>query len=106
MARNGWCPSGRFFEAAACGTPVITDWWEGLDHFFNVAQDLRVVSTAKGVEEVLRAPAAELRTIAGHARERVLNEHTGEVRARQLLQYFEEARSSVSSQPESSEVAR
>src|SRR5947207_3554086 len=104
MARNGWCPSGRFFEAAACGTPVITDWWEGLDHFFNVAQDLRVVSTAEEVEEVLRAPAAELHAIAEHARERVLNEHTGEVRARQMLQYFEQA-TSVSSRAEASKVA-
>jgi spore maturation protein CgeB len=31
MARTGWCPSGRLFEAAACGAPVLTDAWEGLD---------------------------------------------------------------------------
>ena len=30
----GWCPSGRLFEAAACGVPVICDAWEGLDSFF------------------------------------------------------------------------
>ena len=36
MAANGWCPSGRFFEAAACGTPLITDPWEGLDSFFDL----------------------------------------------------------------------
>src|SRR6185437_9772804 len=46
MARWGWCPSGRFFEAAACGTPLITDWLEGLDWFFDVVRDLRVVSRA------------------------------------------------------------
>jgi hypothetical protein len=27
----GWCPSGRLFEAAACGTPLLTDAWEGLE---------------------------------------------------------------------------
>ena len=30
MAASGYCPSGRFFEAAACGTPILTDDWEGL----------------------------------------------------------------------------
>ncbi|MCI0352400.1 MAG: glycosyltransferase, partial [Acidobacteriales bacterium] len=35
MARYGYCPSGRFFEAAACGTPIVSDWWEGLETFFD-----------------------------------------------------------------------
>ena len=30
----GYCPSGRLFEAAACGTAMLSDWWEGLDAFF------------------------------------------------------------------------
>jgi len=34
MASMGYCPSGRLFEAAACGTAVLSDWWEGLDAFF------------------------------------------------------------------------
>ena len=25
MAAFGWCPSGRLFEAAACGTPILSD---------------------------------------------------------------------------------
>src|SRR5205823_5409171 len=33
MASYGYCPSGRFFEAAACGTPIITDRWPGLETF-------------------------------------------------------------------------
>lgn len=92
MARNGWCPSGRFFEAAACGTPVITDWWEGLDWFFDVARDIRVVARAEHVESALNMPDAELGVLAAHARERTLEDHTGRIRARQLLQYLEEAR--------------
>lgn len=92
MARNGWCPSGRFFEAAACGTPMISDWWEGLDWFFDVVRDLRVVAKAEHVENALRMPDAELHALARHARQRTLDDHTGTVRARQLLQYFEEAR--------------
>jgi spore maturation protein CgeB len=93
MAANGWCPSGRFFEAAACGTPLITDQWEGLDSFFDLRSELRVVSGAADVEDALNAPDAELQSMAGRARQRTLDEHTGTVRARQLLQYFEEARS-------------
>ena len=93
MARNGWCPSGRLFEAAACGTPLITDPWEGLDSFLDSKRDLRVVATSADVEEALSLPHDELRVLAQNARERTLREHTGEVRAAQLLRYLEEARS-------------
>ena len=93
MAANGWCPSGRFFEAAACGTPLITDAWEGLDSFFDLRHDLRVVTCAKDVEDALKMPESNLQTMAGRARQRTLDEHTGSVRARQLLKYLEEAHS-------------
>ncbi len=101
MARNGWCPSGRFFEAAACGTPVISDWWEGLDWFFDVVRDIRVVARAEHVENALNVPDAELRALAAHARERTLDDHTGQARAYQLLEYLEEARSAASLKSES-----
>ncbi|MBZ5509386.1 MAG: glycosyltransferase [Acidobacteriia bacterium] len=93
MAANGWCPSGRFFEAAACGTPLITDAWEGLDSFFDLRSELRVVARAEDVQAALRMPDMELQSMASHARQRTLDEHTGTVRARQLLGYLEEARS-------------
>lgn len=92
MAANGWCPSGRFFEAAACGTPLITDNWQGLDTFFDL-HELRVVQTAEDVQQALLMPDAELQSMAALARQRTLDEHTGMVRARQLLGYLEEARS-------------
>ena len=93
MAANGWCPSGRFFEAAACGTPLITDAWEGLDSFFDLKSELRVVASAEDVEAALSSSDDELQSMADRARQRTLDEHTGNVRARQLLQYIEEARS-------------
>jgi len=93
MAANGWCPSGRFFEAAACGTPLITDAWEGLDSFFDPQRDLRVVTRAEDVEEALETPDCNLQSMAVRARQRTLEEHTGVVRARQLLEYLEQARS-------------
>ncbi|HEV2962336.1 MAG TPA: glycosyltransferase [Candidatus Angelobacter sp.] len=106
MARNGWCPSGRFFEAAACGTPLITDGWEGLDSFFDVGRDLQVVATAEQVESALDRDDRDLRAMAAHARERTLDDHTGDVRAKQLLRYFEEARSVSALRNVAQEVAR
>ncbi len=92
MAANGWCPSGRFFEAAACGTPLITDAWEGLDSFFNLQSEIRRGYIAEDVQKALLMPDAELQSMASRARQRTLDEHTGMVRARQLLSYLEEAR--------------
>lgn len=100
MVRNGWCPSGRFFEAAACCTPVITDGWEGLDCFFDLQSEIRVVHTTEDVENALQMSDEELRALAHRARQRTLEEHTGHVRAQQLLHYLEEA-ASISTQPSS-----
>ncbi len=61
MAASGYCPSGRFFEAAACGTPILTDDWEGLDAFFDPERELHVVRTPEDVLTCLDMPAAELR---------------------------------------------
>lgn len=91
MAANGWCPSGRFFEAAACGTPLITDAWDGLDAFFDPIRDLCVVTRAEDVEDALAMPDRALQAMAANARRRTLEEHTGLVRARQLIEYMEEA---------------
>jgi len=104
MARWGWCPSGRFFEAAACSTPLITDAWGGLDSFSDLKHQVAVVHTAADVENALARPTAELHTMAARARARTLEEHTGEVRARQLIGFLEEARSLATHQTQ--EVSR
>jgi spore maturation protein CgeB len=90
MARTGYCPSGRFFEAAACGTPIVTDYFEGLETFFNLDRELVIAGGAEDVIDALGDPA-ELGRVAERARERTLAEHTGEHRAAELLAYFEEA---------------
>jgi spore maturation protein CgeB len=91
MAESGFCPSGRFFEAAACGTPIVTDSWQGLDAFFDPDNEVTVVSSAADVMHVLNRPQAELDEMAARARRRTLEEHTGERRAQQLLSYCDEA---------------
>lgn len=82
MAKTGYCPSGRLFEAAACGTPILSDWWEGLDQFFEPGREIIVGRTAEDAIEALQMSRSELRGIARAARERTLSMHTADVRAR------------------------
>lgn len=90
MAASGFCPSGRFFEAAACGTPIISDWFDGLDHFFTPGDELCVAQSADDVVRFIDYGDTELQRIAVRAREKTLDEHTGDHRAKQLLEYCEQ----------------
>jgi spore maturation protein CgeB len=85
MAEMGWCPSGRLFEAAACATPILTDWWPGLDEFFNPGKEILVARTAQDALDALELSDGELQRIGDSARERVRAEHTSERRAEDLL---------------------
>ena len=44
----GYCPSGRLFEAAACGAPILSDWWEGLEAFFEPGEEILVAHDDRG----------------------------------------------------------
>ena len=84
MAVSGWCPSGRLFEAAACGAPILSDWWEGLDEFLAPGREIIIVRTTDDVLAALERSDAELVRIGAAARERVLARHTAERRAAEL----------------------
>jgi spore maturation protein CgeB len=84
MAEMGYCPSGRLFEAAACGVPILTDEWEGLQQFFEPGREILMARNADDVIEAIRLPTHELSNIARAARERVLAEHTADHRAIEL----------------------
>lgn len=102
MAKMGWCPSGRLFEAAACGAAIVSDTWEGLDSFFTPGEEILV---ARGTGDVLAAldrDDGELRRIAAAARARALAEHTSERRAGELIAALETARRPLSAAPEMS----
>ncbi|TNC48483.1 glycosyltransferase [Rubellimicrobium rubrum] len=86
MASMGWCPSGRLFEAAACGIPVLSDSWEGLDEFFTPGVEILTATTTADALAALEMPDAELARIARAARERVLAEHSSDARAAELVQ--------------------
>ncbi|HEV7515460.1 MAG TPA: glycosyltransferase, partial [Thermoanaerobaculia bacterium] len=88
MARMGYCPSGRLFEAAACGVPLLSDDWEGLDGFFEPGREILVARSTAEALEALALPRADLARIAAAARQRTLAEHTAEHRARQMLDLF------------------
>jgi spore maturation protein CgeB len=89
MARMGWCPSGRLFEAAACGCPLLSDWWEGLDAFFEPGREILVAQSGEDSLAALALSDAELARIAGAARARVLAEHASQRRADELLRLVE-----------------
>jgi spore maturation protein CgeB len=85
MASFGYCPSGRLFEAAACGTPILSDTWEGLDEFFEPGREILLARSTGEAVEAMRLPDAALASIAANARRRVLAHHTAGRRAEQLL---------------------
>ena len=92
MAALGWCPSGRLFEAAACGAPVLSDDWEGLDSFFEPGREILLAHDTAEALAALELSDAELAAIGRAARERVLAEHTSDHRAGELLRLLEAAR--------------
>lgn len=85
MAAMGWCPSGRLFEAAACGVAVLSDMWEGLETFFEPGAEVLIAHAAADAVAALDLPGPDVARIGAAARERVLAEHTSEHRARALL---------------------
>ncbi len=95
MAASGWCPSGRLFEAAACGTAVLTDRWEGLDAFFTPGSEILTAETADDALAALALSPQELARIGEAARDRVLAEHTSAHRADELLRLMDEARATT-----------
>lgn len=92
MRDMGYCPSGRLFEAAACGVPLISDYWEGLEEFFTPGEEIFVVESSDDLVRAMTLPDEELRRVAEAAQRRVLAQHTAQHRARELLNHLEFAR--------------
>ncbi len=91
MRAAGYSPSVRLFEAAACGTPIISDCWEGLEEFFAPGREIYPVKNAAEVVDLLRSlPKDKSQAVAEQARARVLREHTAAHRAAELEGYLRE----------------
>jgi spore maturation protein CgeB len=92
MAAMGYCPSGRLFEAAACGTAVLSDWWDGLESFFQPGQEILIATGSADTMAALSRARDTVERIGARARERALDCHTAEIRARRLLALIEDPR--------------
>ncbi len=85
MVAAGWSPSVRLFEAAACGAPMISDRWPGIEAFFTPGEEILLPESTDEVVDVVRTTHSDDRRAIGlAARRRVVAEHTAERRAEQL----------------------
>lgn len=85
MIERGYSPSVRLFEAAACGVPIISDRWQGIEEFLTPGCEILLADSAEDVIDYLtRLSDTERRRVGDAARQRVLREHTAEHRAIQL----------------------
>ena len=92
MRSLGFSPSVRLFEAAACGAPIISDRWPGIETIFTPSTEILLADDARDVVQFLTAMPDDKRlSIADRARRRILADHTPEHRARQLETYYREA---------------
>ena len=92
MIEAGYAPSVRLFEAAACGTPIISDYWDGLDTFFTFDKEILISRSPDETLHYLRRLSDEERRALGRrAKDRVLSEHTTAHRAQELEEYVVEA---------------
>jgi spore maturation protein CgeB len=91
MAEMGFCPSGRLFEAASCGTPILSDSWEGLENFFMPGREILIGRDTEDTLAALALEDRELAAIGTAARERTLDEHSIWRRAGDLEAILDEA---------------
>ena len=92
MREAGWSPSVRLFEAAACGVPIISDRWDGLEEIFALDEEILIADEGTDVVDFLvEVGESERAAIAARARQRVLAEHTAERRCELLEREVEGA---------------
>jgi spore maturation protein CgeB len=85
MARYGFSPATRVFEAAGAGACIVTDAWVGVDHFLEPGREVLVAACGAGVAaHVATLDEPRARAIGAAARRRVLAEHTYTHRVLQL----------------------
>jgi spore maturation protein CgeB len=100
MIKAGYAPSVRLFEAAACGVPVISDYWDGIDSIFETGAEILISRSAKDTLYYLKELSEEERIQIGNsARKKVLTFHTAAHRATELENYYKEALCQTPVQP-------
>ena len=89
MIAAGWSPSVRLFEATACGTPIVSDRWQGIDELLAPGSEIVLADDADDVDAALARD--DLAAIGAAGRARVLAEHTARHRAAELEAHLREA---------------
>lgn len=96
MRKAGYSPSVRLFEAAACGTPIISDHWVGLSEVLEPGKEILIAHDADDVTRYLQSLTdAQTSEIANAARERVCAEHSSDHRAAELEDHLTAVRDSA-----------
>jgi spore maturation protein CgeB len=92
MAKTGFSPATRVFEAAGAGACLITDYWEGIELFLEPGREVLVARSGEEVAGLLESLTAEQAADIGrNANERVLSEHTYRHRAEELTRVLLDA---------------
>lgn len=77
MAKYGFSPATRVFEAAGAGACIITDYWLGIDFFFEPGAEILVAESGEDVKKILSSLTPEKAEKIGKAAlEKVLANHT------------------------------
>jgi spore maturation protein CgeB len=85
MAKVGYSPPTRVFEAAGAGACLITDFWTGIETFFTPDREILVARNAEDIVGYLRSiSAGEAFAIGTRMRQRALHAHTYAQRAEQV----------------------
>ncbi|HET6578798.1 MAG TPA: glycosyltransferase [Gemmatimonadales bacterium] len=85
MIAAGFSPSVRLFEAAACGTPIVSDAWNGIETVLTPGSEVLLARSAADVLGYVRdLPEDDRLAIGARARARILAEHTAAHRAEEL----------------------
>jgi spore maturation protein CgeB len=91
VLNTGYTPNTRLFEAAACCTPIISDYWEGLDTFFDFDTEILISYSAGDTLKYLREICnSERKAIGARAHKKVMAHHTVAHRAQELESYMQE----------------
>ena len=88
MIAAGHAPSVRLFEAAACGTPVVSDRWPGLTDLFTEGEEILIADATADVLRFLDLSDRERDRVGAAAREKVLAAHTATHRAAELVRHL------------------
>lgn len=85
MARYGYSPATRIFEAAGAGACIITDNWKGIDMFLEPDKECLVANDGDEIAEILSDLSEERAFRIGQfAMKRILNSHTYYHRVKEL----------------------